>query len=44
MTGGPEIKDKHKHKIYKISNINDLLNKTENIKSTNNKRIWYTIK
>lgn len=44
MTGGAEIKDKHKHKIYKISNINDLLNKTENIESINNKRIWYTIK
>ena len=44
MSGGAVEIPKNKYKIYKMDTIEELLNKTDNIESTNDKRIWYTIK
>jgi hypothetical protein len=44
MSGGAVEIPKNKYKIYKMNKIDELLNKTDNIESTNDIRIWYTIK
>jgi hypothetical protein len=36
--------DKNKYKIYKITNINSLLNKKDHFEISNTERNWYTLK